>query len=81
MVNMDSASTDPELHDWLVLAEEHGSNFIRALAEAALVADLKHYTLLRPGLLKVKEDETRHTTSSTALDCETDEQLVARQFH
>lgn len=73
-MNMESAHTDPELRDWLRWAEEHGSNFMRALAEAALVADLKHYTLLRPVLLKVKEDEPRHTTSSTVLDCETDEQ-------
>lgn len=57
-VNMDSAYTDPELHEWLVWAEEHGSNFMRALAEAAMVADIKHFNLLRPVLLKLKKEES-----------------------
>lgn len=55
---MYSAYTDPELRDWLVWAEEHGSSFMRALATAALVADLKAYKLLRPVLLKLREKES-----------------------
>ncbi len=66
-MNMDSAYADPELHDWLAWAEEHGSNFMRALAEAALVADIKHFNLLRPVLLKLKQEETRPAISSVAM--------------
>lgn len=54
----ESAFTDPELHDWLIWTEENGSGFLRAIAEAALVADLKSYNLLRPVLLKLKEEES-----------------------
>jgi hypothetical protein len=42
-----------ELHDWLRWAEENGSSFLEATAEAALIADLPHYNLLRPLLLKI----------------------------
>jgi hypothetical protein len=48
-------STDEELHDWLRWAKEQGSSFLRTTAEAALIADLKHYNLLRPVLLDVKK--------------------------
>jgi hypothetical protein len=54
---MYSAATDDELRDWLVwAASDNASSFLRAIAEAALVADLKHYILLRPVLLKLKEN-------------------------
>jgi hypothetical protein len=52
---MTSAYTDEELHDWLRWASEHGSSFLRATAEAALLADLKNYNLLRPVLLELKK--------------------------
>ena len=51
-----SAYTDPELHDWLIWAEENGSSFLRAVAEAALFADLKNYALLCPILLELKKE-------------------------
>ena len=49
-------ATDEELHDWLRWAEENGSSFLMATAEAALIADLKHYNLLRPVLLELKRE-------------------------
>ena len=49
-----SAYTDRELHSWLVLACDNGSDFLQAIAQAALLADLKHYNLLRPVLLELK---------------------------
>jgi len=72
-----SAYTDPELHDWLIWAEENGSNFLRVIAEAAFVSDLKHYALLRPILLKLKADESRSATSSTVVDRELEEERKA----
>ena len=53
---MISPSTDEELHDWLRWAEENGSGFLKATAGAALIADLKHYNLLRAVLLELKRD-------------------------
>jgi len=51
-----SAATDPELTAWLRWASESGEvpSFIRAIAEAAFLADLPNYELLRPVLLKLK---------------------------
>jgi hypothetical protein len=49
-------AADEELHDWLRWAEENGSSFLKATAEAALTADLAHYNLLRPVLLELKRD-------------------------
>jgi len=49
-------STDEELHDWLRWAEENGRSFLKTTAEAALIADLKHYNLLRPVLLELKRE-------------------------
>lgn len=49
-----SASTDEELHDWLIWAREH-SSFLHAISEAAFLSDLKHYRLLRPVLLNLKK--------------------------
>ena len=56
-----SASTDNELHDWLIWAREHGTSFLHAIAEAAFLSDLKHYRLLRPVLLKLKKMVSRET--------------------
>jgi hypothetical protein len=53
-VELYSARTDNELHDWLVRAAEHGTSFLRAIAEAAFVSDLRDYYSLRPTLLKLK---------------------------
>ena len=55
-----SAATDPDLRGWLRWHFEHGSNFMRALAEAALMADAHSYAILRPALLEIKRnyDET-----------------------
>ena len=50
-----SATTDNELHDWLASAAEHGTSFLRAIAEAAFLSDLKHYRVLRPVLLNLKK--------------------------
>jgi len=50
-----SASTDNELHDWLIWAREHSTSFLSAIAEAAFVSDFKHYRLLRPVLLNLKK--------------------------
>jgi hypothetical protein len=49
-----SASTDEELHAWLIWAREH-SSFLHAIAEAAFLSDLKHYRLLRPVLKNLKK--------------------------
>ena len=60
-----SAYTDNELRDWLVWSSSANvSSFLRAISEAAMVADLKSYNLLRPALLRLKEDESRSSTSS-----------------
>lgn len=59
---IESAYTDPELHDWLVWAEENGSSFLRAIATAAFLSDLMHYSLLRPVLLRLRENESRSAT-------------------
>lgn len=53
---MISPATDGELHDWLIWADEHGSCFLRAVVQAALIADLKHYSLLRPVLLELRKE-------------------------
>jgi len=66
-----SAYTDGDLYDWLRWAEDaHGTNFLHAIAEAAFTADLKHYALLRPILLKLKADESRSAASSVVVDRE-----------
>ena len=51
-----SASTDPELRNWLSWASESAevSNFIRAIAKAAFLADSLNYAVLRPVLLELK---------------------------
>ena len=56
-----SATNDPDLHDWLRWASESGEapSFDRAVAEAAFLADLPHYALLRPVLLELKRESSR----------------------
>ena len=49
-------AADVELHDWIRWAEENGSSFLKATAGAALIADLRHYNLLRPLLLELKKE-------------------------
>jgi hypothetical protein len=66
-------STDYELQNWLRWELDNGSSFLRAIAEAALVADLKHYNLLRPVLVRLKEGEPRSGKSSAVLDRELEE--------
>jgi len=53
---MDSANTDPELRQWLRWASEGGKVpvFVRTVAEAALIACVPDYLLLRPVLLELK---------------------------
>jgi len=56
---MISPATDVALNDWLRWAEENGSSFLKAAAGAALIADLRHYNLLRPLLLELKKEWPR----------------------
>lgn len=51
------AHADPELRDWLRWASESGSTpmFVRTAAEAALIACLPDYALLRPVLVELKQ--------------------------
>ena len=50
-----SANTDPDLRDWLRWASESGEapSFVQAIAEAAFLADMADYSLLRPVLLQL----------------------------
>ena len=52
-----SAATDPELHHWLRWVSERGNTpmFVSAVAEAATLASLPDYALLRPVLLELKQ--------------------------
>jgi hypothetical protein len=47
---------DEELHDWLRGADEFGSGFLKAVAEAAMLADFRDYNRLRPVLLELKKE-------------------------
>jgi hypothetical protein len=51
-----SANTDNELADWLCWASESVEvpMFVKTIADAALLADLPSYDLLRPVLLELK---------------------------
>lgn len=51
-----SAHPNPELRDWLRWASESARtpNFVRTVAEAALMACSPDYVLLRPVLLELK---------------------------
>jgi hypothetical protein len=56
-----SASTDPELADWIRWASDSGEvpNFVRAIAEAATIVDLADYALPRPAILELKREKPR----------------------
>jgi hypothetical protein len=56
-----SANTDPELTDWLRRASESGEtpSFVRVITEAASIADLPHYALLRLVLFELKRQWPR----------------------
>jgi hypothetical protein len=45
-----------ELHDWLRWAEEKGNGCLSTTAQAAMIGDVKQYDLLRPVLLRLKEE-------------------------
>jgi hypothetical protein len=70
-----SARQDDELRDWVRWAETNGTSFVRAIAGAAFVADIPHYLLLRPVLLKLKEEYPRRdlrivrTTLGRSFEC------------
>ena len=51
-----SATTDPDLRDWLRWASESGQvpSFVHAIAEASFLADIADYAMLRPVLLELK---------------------------
>ncbi len=59
---MDSAFTDLELHDWLRWASEGGKvpTFVRTVADAARMACIPDYILLRPVLVELRR---RHSDS------------------
>jgi hypothetical protein len=48
----------PDLCDWLRWADESGEVpcFVQTVADAASIADLPHYSLLRPVLLELKRE-------------------------
>ncbi len=56
-----SVYDDPDLTDWLRWADESGEvpMFVQTVAEAAFLADLPHYALLRPVLLELKRERPR----------------------
>jgi hypothetical protein len=58
-----SPYTDPELRDWLRWASESHEvpMFVRTIAEAAFLADLRNYAQLRPVLREVKRQYPRPT--------------------
>jgi hypothetical protein len=60
-----SGNDDPDLRNWLRWAVEGGDvpTFVRAVAEAASIADLKHYALLRPVLLELMQEYPQPTGS------------------
>jgi hypothetical protein len=63
-----SASTDPELTDWLNWAFESGEvpSFYRTIAEAAFCADAPTYNLLRPVLMELKRQRPIPTAASAS---------------
>lgn len=69
-VMLHSPYTDPELTDWLRWAYEGGEvpTFYKAIAEAAFLADLENYALLRPVLLELKRKRPILTQLSSSFD-------------
>jgi hypothetical protein len=64
-----NAKTDPELAAWLSWASESGEVpiFVRTIAEAASIADLANYALLRPVLLELKRQRPRTVPTETPI--------------
>ena len=56
---MCSVHEDRALYDWLCWAEESGPSFLRTIAEASFMGDLKNYNLMWPALFKLKEANPR----------------------
>ena len=56
---MTSSYNDEELHDWLRWTLKNGSSFLKDTAEAAMLADVQNYNLLRPVLLELKKMNPR----------------------
>jgi len=61
---MSSLYEDPEMLSWLRHVEKYGPSFLRALADAAFLADERHYPLLRPLLLTLKQMHPEATLTS-----------------
>ena len=62
-------ATDDELRGWLQYQSEHGSNFMRSLAELAQMADLHQFEVLRPVLLQFKvEAQDRDESQKVGID-------------
>jgi hypothetical protein len=59
------ASDDPDLRDWLNYQAEHGCNFLRSLADAAKLANIAQYAILRPALVMFRA-QTPEPGSMTA---------------
>jgi hypothetical protein len=64
-----SANTDPELTDWIRWVCESGEVpcFVQTIAEAASIADLPQYALLRPVLLELMRQRPRTVPSETLI--------------
>lgn len=64
-----SASTDRDLREWLRWASESHEvpMFVRAVAEAAFLADLPNYALLRPVLLELKRQRPLPVPTETPI--------------
>lgn len=46
-----TAVTDPELRNWVEFQSKNGTDFLRSIANAAKIADVAEYYLLRPALV------------------------------
>jgi hypothetical protein len=64
-----SPYSDPELADWLRWASESSEvlGFVRAIVEAALIADVSHYALLRPVLLELMQERPHTVPTETPI--------------
>jgi hypothetical protein len=49
-----AANDDPELLEWLAMANRDGGGFVSSFARAALVADAENYALIRPALIQLR---------------------------
>ena len=67
---MGSAYTDPQLRQWLRWASEGGNapGFVRKVADAACLACMPDYVLLRPVLVELKRQHIEPTPGPAARD-------------